>query len=231
MTTPSFFQIIIIIVVIVGLIIAMRLIQPKFTPSEKYLLHEIQRKSPQMDNIRLFMWVKMVIHPVQSARDMEYQNPLLNDPEEFKMLTEQLYGFGAFALYPLLGYDALTWKLAPFVENLLMLKLAAILTLRRFPHTAEVIEELLVHAPDTVSSTLIDKDQNNFAPSKTYRSRYAFNLFRILSIITNTSRNEWWPGTSPDIREWAQTTLTRIPNAFPDVDLSSFDINQPAVKI
>ena len=147
------------------------------------------------------------------------------------MLTEQLYGFGAFALYPLLGYDALTWKLAPFVENLLMLKLAAILTLRRFPHTAEVIEELLVHAPDTVSSTLIDKDQNNFAPSKTYRSRYAFNLFRILSIITNTSRNEWWPGTSPDIREWAQTTLTRIPNAFPDVDLSSFDINQPAVKI
>lgn len=220
MTIPTLSQTIIIIVVIVGLILAMRLIQPKFSPAEKYLLHEIQRKSPQMDNIRLFMWVKMIIHPVQSTQDLEYQNTFLNDPQQFKMLSEQLYGFGAFALFPLLGYDAINWKMDAYRENPLMLRLAALLVIRRFPHTAEVIEELLAHSPDTVSSAYFDKYKTNFSSPIEYRSRYAFNLYRILSIITGTSRNEWWPGTSPDIREWAQSILTRISKAFPEIDLS-----------
>ena len=223
MTTPTFSQILVIVVVIVGLILAMRLIQPKFSPAEKYLLHEIQRKSPQMDNIRLFMWVKMIIQPVQSTRDLEYQNTFLNDPQQFKMLSEQLYGFGAFALFPLLGYDAINWKIEAHKENPLMLRLAAILVIRRFPHTAEVIEELLAHSPDVVSSVYFDKYKTNFAAPAEYRSRYAFNLYRILSIITGTSRNEWWPGTSPDIREWAQSLLARISKAFPDIDLTAAD--------
>ncbi|MHC1740800.1 MAG: hypothetical protein AB9897_06785 [Anaerolineaceae bacterium] len=209
MTPLSFTQIIIIIVVIAGLIIAMRLIQPKLSSAEKYLLHEIQFKSPQMDNIRLYMWVKMVIKAVASPEDLEYQQRFLSDPSQFKMLSEQFYGFGAFALFPLLGYEAINWQLATNKENTLMLRLASILVIRRFPHTAAVVEDLLARSPDEVSTKYFARNHKDFPSINEYQGRYFFNLHEILKIITTTSRNEWWPGTSPDIREWAENVLNR----------------------
>jgi len=220
MTTPTPLQILIIVMVVIGLMVAMRLIQPKLSPSEKYLLHIIQHKSPQMDNIYLFMWIKMVIHPVETLDDLEYQRTYLEDSQQFKMLSEQMYGFGAFALFPFFGFEAANWKMDPSIENPLMLRLAAVDVIRRYPHTAEVIEEFLIHSPDTASTEYFNKNQKIFRPAVDYRARYAYNLYRILSIIINTSRNEWWPGTSPDVREWAESIFNRLPKSFTGMDFS-----------
>lgn len=226
----TFSQIMIILTVIACLILAVRLMQPKFTFTEKYLLYLIQRKSPQIDNIRLFMWTKMVIHPINDLNDLDFQKIYLDDPQQFKMLTEQANGFGAYALYPLLGYEAVNWNLDEKVENPLILRLSAVLTCQRYPHTAEVIEGFLIHAPDSSSSVYFNKHSGSFAPSSNFRGRYAFNLYQILRIITCTSRNEWWPGTSPDIREWAESVLVRLAKAFADCDPSIFEPSYPDQK-
>jgi hypothetical protein len=222
MATLSLSQILIIIAVIVGIILVMRLIQPKLSPPEKYLFYEIQRKSPQMDNLRLVMWIKMVVHPVNSDSDLDYQTPYLEDPQKIKLLTDQMSGFGASSLLPLFGYEAITWKLDPFKENPLMLRMAAIILIRHFPHTAEVVEDLMAHAPDSASANFFNKDKKSFLPAEQYRARYAFNLYKTLNILTSTTRNEWWPGTNPDIREWAVYVLSRISKAFPEVNFSTF---------
>lgn len=142
----------IIIAVIVGLVVIVRFMQPKLTPAEKYLLHVIPRKSPQMDNIRLFMWIKMVIHSVANVEELDFQKKYLDDAEQFKMLANQLYGFGAFALFPLLGYEAVNWHMETFSENALIDRVAAVPVIRRYPHNAAVLEELLIQAPEAVSS-------------------------------------------------------------------------------
>ena len=225
MTNPSLSQIIVIVVVIVGIIVVMRLIQPKLSPQEKYLFYEIQHKSPQMDNLRLVMWIKMVVHPVNCESDLDYQKPYLEDPNKIKLLTDQMSSFGASSIFPLLGYEAITWNLDPFKENPLMQRMAAIILIRHYPRTAEVIEDLMVHAPDTSSANYFSRDKKSFLPPAQYRVRYAFNLYKTLTILVTTTRNEWWPGTNPDIREWALYVLSRFPKAFPEIDTSAFAVN------
>jgi hypothetical protein len=210
-------QIVIIAAVIIGLVIAMRLIQPKTTPAEKYLLHVIQFKSPQIDNIRLYMFVKIVIHPVFTQNDLAYQDRYLNDPQQFKQLSEQLHNFGPAALFPLLGFEAVNWQMDVRAENPLFLRLTALQVLRRYPHTAQAVEDLLIHAPDEVSSRYFEKNNKNFKSTEQYRLRYAYNLSNVLKIISETARNDWWPGTSMDIREWAVSVLARLNKSFPEV--------------
>ena len=105
-----------------------------------------------MDNIRLFMWIKMVIHSVANVEELDFQKKYLDDAEQFKMLANQLYGFGAFALFPLLGYEAVNWHMETFSENALIDRVAAVPVIRRYPHNAAVFEELLIQAPEAVSS-------------------------------------------------------------------------------
>lgn len=219
--TPTLPQILIIVAVIVVLILAMRWIQPKLTPGEKYLLHVIQRKSPQSDNIRLFMWLKMVIHPVNQFSDLEYQDSYLNDPEKYKQLAEQFHYFGPNALYPLLGYEALTWHLDVNTPDPLIVRLAANQVCRRYPHTAVVVEDLLIQSPDAVTTHYLKKDPAGYESIQTYQARYKILLSEILKTIATTSRNDWWPGSSPDIREWAESLLTKI--AAKDQDSTKID--------
>ena len=178
-----------------------------------------------MDNIRLYMWIKMVLHPIHAEEDLDYQKTYLEDTQQFKQLTEQLHGFGAFALYPLLGYEAINWHLDPVKENPLFCRLAAVTVCRRYPHTAEVVEDLLIHTPDLASANYFTKNSRDFAAPVNYRLRYAFNLYRILSIISTTSRNDWWPGTSPDIREWAESALARLPKAYKNLIPGFLDLS------
>lgn len=203
-------QIIIIVLVIVGLVLLMRLIQPKLTPSEKYLLHVIQRKSPQADNIRLYMWVKMVAHPVEDNSDLEYQKDYLEVLDEYKMLTEQFYGFGPFVLYPLFGYEAINWHLGEQIRDELVIRLSANQIVRRFPNSAAVIEDLVIKSPDALTARYITKHPEGMPTLQEMRDRYYFLIEESMKVIVNTTRNEWWPGVSPDIREWAENMLTRL---------------------
>lgn len=204
----------------------MRLITPKLSPSEQYLFYEVQRKSPQTDNLRLVMWVKMIVHPVTCESDLEYQSHFLDDPEQIKTITGQMSGFSGGALFPLLGYEAITWKMDPFKENPLFLRMAAIMVIRRYPRTAEAIEELIAHAPDQATLKYIEHQKSLEISVSQCRLRYAFNLYKILTLMITTSRNSWWPGTNPDIREWAEYALTRLPKSFPEVDFSAFSVNE-----
>jgi hypothetical protein len=203
-------QIIIIVLVIVGLILLMRLIQPKLTPSEKYLLHIIQRKSPQSDNIRLFMWTKMVAHNIEDASDLEYQKEYLDNLEEYKMLIEQFYGFGPNVFYPLFGYEAIHWHLDDKEPDPLMIRLAASQIVRRFPHSAAVIEDLVVKSPDALTERYTQKHPQGLPEPKLMHDRYYYLIEESMKLIVNTTRNEWWPGVSPDIREWAENILARL---------------------
>lgn len=217
MTSPTLTQIIVIIAVVIGLIIAMRLIQPKLSAKEKYLLGIIQRKSPQRDNIHLFMWTKMVVHPIHQAADLEYQKEILADEAKFKMLQEQLYGFGAFALYTIFGYEAINWFLQPEEEDPLFQRLAALLVLRRFPHTAAVIESLISHSPDAITEEYLSKNAVDSITIEACRTRYVFLLKNVLDTLTHTSRNEWWPGVSADIREWAENQSEKLMNKYSNI--------------
>lgn len=203
-------QIIIIVLVIVGLVLLMRLIQPRLTPSEKYLLHIIQRKSPQADNIRLYMWTKMVAHTIEDLPDLEYQKDYLENLEEYKMLTEQFFGFGPYVLYPLFGYEAINWHLDPHAPDELVIRLAANQIVRRFPNSAAVIEDLVVKSPDMLTARYITKHPQGMPELKGIHDRYYFLIEESMKLIVNTTRNEWWPGVSPDIREWAENILTRL---------------------
>lgn len=212
-------QIITIILVLAGLVLAMRLIRPKLSISEQYLLREIQQKSPQSDNIRLYMWIKMVVHPVDEGSDLNYQQEYLNDPAGYKQLVEQFYGFGPNALYPLLGYETLTWKLDPKTPNPLIVRLAASIVCRRFPHSAAVIEDLIIQSPDAATQKFLSKHPQDFEHTTESHSRYGMTLLNILQLITTTARNDWWPGVSPDIREWAENTFKKLPKHFKDIDV------------
>jgi len=222
--------IIIVVACIVGLILLMRWITPKLSPSEQYLFYEVQRKSPQTDNLRLVMWVKMIVHPVTSDSDLEYQSHYLDDPEQIKAITGQMSGFGGSLLFPLFGYEAITWKLDPFKENPLFLRMAAIAVIRRYPRTAEAIEELIAHSPDQATEKYIEHQKSLEISIPQCRLRYAFNLYKILTLMTTTSRNDWWPGTNPDIRGWAEYALTRLPKAFPEVDFSALSTTETQVS-
>ncbi len=203
-------QILIIIAVIVGLIFLMRLIQPKLTPGEKYLLHIIQRKSPQPDNIRLFMWIKMIIHPTYDPSDLASQNDYLDNIEQYKQLTEQFYSFGPNVFYPLLGYEVINWHLDVNQSDLLVIRLAANQVVRRFPHSAAVIEDLVIESPDALTARYYSKNPAGLPEMKFVRERYYYLLREIMNVIINTPRNEWWPGVSPDIREWAESIAVKI---------------------
>jgi hypothetical protein len=220
MPTFTLPQIGILVLVIVGLIVLMRLIQPKLSPAERYLLHEIQRKSPQVDNIRLYMWIKMIVHPVTQPSDLEYQERFLSDAEQMKVILEQMQSFGAAILYPLFGFEAMNWRLAPEQHDPLFERIAALLIIRRFPHTAEVIEDFVAKGPDALTRQFIEKNSNTFAPLDTIQQRYLHNLAAVLQIMVTTRRNEWWPGTNPAIQEWAESTLRRLAKACTDIDLS-----------
>jgi hypothetical protein len=206
--TPTL--IIIVVAIIIAMILLMRWMQPKFSPGEKYLLHVIQRKSAQMDNIRLFMWIKMILHPVMQISDLEYQDEYLEDVEKYKQLTEQFYGFGPSALYTLLGYESLMWHLSTTAPDPLIVRLAANQVCRRYPHTAAIIEDLLIAAPDEVTAKYLKKNSMGLSDPKSLAPRYQYLLKEILQTIASTPRNDWWPGSSPDVREWAESLLTKI---------------------
>lgn len=223
-------QIIIVVACIVGLFLLLRLLTPKLSLPEQYLYYEIQRKSPQMDTLRLVMWIRMIVRPVETESDLEYQQRFLDDPKQIKAITEQMNGFGGLILYPMLGCEALTWGLDPFKENPLFTRMAAIAVIRRYPQTAEVIEDLIAHSPDLTTTKFIEHNKKTLMPVDRYRNRYAFNVYKILTVMTSTTRNEWWPGTNPDIREWAEYALSRLPKAFPEVDFSAFSTQPQAEK-
>jgi hypothetical protein len=207
--TLSLSQILIIIAVVGGIIALVLLTRPRLSIQEQYLLKVIQMKSPQIDNIRLFMWVKSIVHPINGLTDLEFQKTFLEDPELFKQKCEIFHFYGPNALYPLLGFEAINWNLDPTEGNPLVTRLAASQVCRRFPHTAEVIEDLFIKSPDSTTSDFITHGNADFPDLGTIKLRYKTNLLSILRVIATTSRNEWWPGTSPDIREWAEMTLKK----------------------
>lgn len=203
-------QIVILVAVIVGLILLMRLIQPKLTPAEKYLLHVIQRKSPQTDNIRLYMWIKMIVHPIRQATDLAAENDYLDDLEQYKMLIEQFYGFGPNVFYPLLGYEAIQWHLDANEPDPLVARLIASQVVRRFPHSAAVIEDLVFKSPDAHTEQYIEKHPQEMPERGFLQERYYYLIEGGMKIIVHTVRNDWWPGVSPDIREWAESILAKM---------------------
>jgi hypothetical protein len=213
-------QIGILVLVVVGLIVLMRLIQPKLSPAEHYLLHEIQRKSPQIDNIQLFMWIKMIVHPIDSQNDLAYQERFMEDAEQMKTILNQAQNFGAAILYPLFGFEALNWHIAPQQNDPLFERVAALTVIRRFPHSAEIIEAFLAKGPDQATRQFVEKNRKSIPDPEFLRQRYAYNLAAVLKIIVTTRRNEWWPGTNPSIQEWAESILQRLVKSFPDIDIS-----------
>jgi hypothetical protein len=219
-------MILIIAAVIVGLVVLMRLIQPKLSPPEEYLFYEIQRKSPQMDNLRLVMWIKMVVHLINTESDLDYQKPYFEDPQKTKQVIDLMSGFGGAILFPLFGFEALSWNLDVFKEDPLFLRIAAIIVIRSYPKTADVVEDLIAHSPDLATIKFIEKHEKKLSGAQNYRARYAFNLYKTLTVLTTTSRNEWWQGTNPDIREWAEYALSRLPKAYADIDFSAFNKNR-----
>jgi hypothetical protein len=206
---PTTTQILTIASVAVGLIVLMRLIQPKLPIREQFLLKLIQAKSPQMDNIRLFMFLRMVIHPIETESDLDFQKRFLDEPETFKTICSQFKEFGAKALYPLLSFEALNWNLEVNSINPLVTRLAACQVCSRFPLTAEVVEELLAIAPDEVTNGWVSKTKHVLPAPELLKERYRTNLLNILRVIVTTKRNDWWPGTNPDIREWAEVLLAK----------------------
>lgn len=212
-------QIILIVAVIIGLILLMRLIQPKLSSGEKYLLHIVQHKSPQPDNIRLFMWIKMIARPINDSADLAKQEEFLGDVEKYRQFAEQFYAFGPNALYPLLGYETLQWHLDVHQSDPLVVRLAANQVVRRFPHSAAVIEDLVIASPDVVTTRYLAHNLQELPEVKFFTERYSFLLSEMMNLIVDTSRNEWWPGVSPDIREWAesiQAKLAKRPQAKDD---------------
>lgn len=206
----SLSQILIIIAVVGGIVAVVLLTQPKLSVKEHYLFKLIQAKSPQMDNLRLFMFLRGVIRPIDAEADLEYQSTFLDDPQQYMLLCEQLHAFGGNALYPLLGYEAINWNLEAARENPLVTRLAANHLCKRFPQSAEVIEDLLHESPDAITRAFISQDKSDAPSLEVITRRYVVNLRHALQIIVSTNRNEWWPGTNPDIREWAEETLKRL---------------------
>ena len=206
----SLSQILIIIAVVGGIVAVVLLTQPKLSVKERYLFKLIQSKSPQMDNLRLFMFLRGVIRPVNQVADLDFQKTFLDVPTQFKALTEQFHAFSANALFPLLGYEVTNWGLDVERENTLIARLAASQICKRFPQSAEVIEDLLHESPDAITRAFISQENSGTLSLDIVTRRYNANLRHALQIIVTSKRNEWWPGTNPDIREWAEGTLTKL---------------------
>ena len=206
----SLSQILTIIAVVGGIVAAVLITQPRVSVKERYLLKLIQAKSPQFDNLRLFMFLRGVIRPMNQEVDLDFQKIFLDDPAQFKALTEQFHAFSANALYSFFGFEAISWGLDVKRENLLTTRLAASQICKRFPQSAEVIEDLLHESPDTITRAFISQDKSGALSLEVITRRYYVNLHHALQIIVTGKRNEWWPGTNPDIRDWAEETLNRL---------------------
>jgi hypothetical protein len=193
-----------------GIVAVVLLTQPKVSVKERYLLKLIQAKSPQLDNLRLFMFLRGVIRPVNQEADLDFQKIFLDDPAQFKALTEQFHAFSANALYSFFGFEAINWELDVKRENPLAARLAASQICKRFPQSAEVIEDLLHESPDAITRAFISQNNSGAPSMDVVTLRYSANLHHALQIIVTGKRNEWWPGTNPDIREWAEETLNRL---------------------
>jgi hypothetical protein len=202
-------QIILYVAIAVALLLLMVFIRPKMPPREQFLLQLIRAKSPQIDNVRLFMAVKMAVRPVDTEADLEFQQRFLEDPQTFKTLCEQFEVYGAKALYSLLAYEALNWGLDPEKENILACRLAASQVCHCYPKSAEIIEELLKAAPDGYTAGYLAKNRKGFPTLETVQKRYHADLIDILEVIAYTPRNEWWPGTHPGTLEWAKGLLQK----------------------
>lgn len=210
--TPTTLQIITFVAIALVIVLIMRFVQPKLPIRERLLLKIIQSKSPQLDNIRLFMFIKMVVHPVEQESDLDFQKRYLDDALSFKSICDQFKDFGAKALFPLLSFEALNWKLEQDEINPLISRLAASQVCCCFPHTAEIIEDLLIASPDETTARFVAKSKSDLPEVNILRQRYQVNIRNILQVIVMTKRNEWWPGTNPDIREWADILLAKYYN-------------------
>lgn len=206
---PTTIKIITFVGIAILLILLLRFMQPKLPIREQFLLKLIQSKSPQLDNIRLFMFIKMVIHPVEDETDLEFQKRFLNDPQTFKTTCDQFKDFGAKALYPLLSFEALNWGLDANIDNPLVTRLAAHQVCCRFPQTAEIIEDLLIVSPDETTARYVSASKHDLPGADTLKLRYRANIQHMLEVIVSTKRNEWWPGTNPAIQEWAEALLVK----------------------
>jgi hypothetical protein len=207
--TPATLQIITLVALALVIVLIMRFVQPKLPIREQLLLKIIQSKSPQLDNIRLFMFIKMVVRPVEQESDLNFQKRYLDDASSFKSICDQFKDFGAKALFPLLSFEALNWNLEQGEANPLVSRLGASQVCCCFPHTAEIIEDLLIASPDETTAKFVSKSKNDLPDINVLRQRYRVNIQNILQVIVMTKRNEWWPGTNPDIREWAENLLAK----------------------
>lgn len=203
----TFDQILIIVVVALTATLLYRWMRSKFSLPEKYLLRCIQRKSPQLDNVRLFMLTKTVVRHIHAPEDLDYQTRFLEDSIQFKDLCEQYKLFGARALYPLLGYESIHWELNTTRQNPLVTRLAASQVCRCFPRTAGIIEDLLARSPDSFTTEFVVRNRIESPTLRQMHSHYHANLLYILRLLVETPANEWWPGTHPDVRAWAEETL------------------------
>ncbi len=188
---PTTMKIITLIAIAVILVLLLRFMQPKLPIREQFLLKLIQSKSPQLDNIRLFMFIKMVIHPVEAVTDLDFQKRFLDDPQTFRTICDQFKDFGAKALYPLLSFEALNWELDVNTNNVLVSRLAAHQVCCRFPQTAEIIEDLLIVSPDEITARFVSASKNDLPGVDAIKLRYRANIQHMLEVIVSTKRNEW----------------------------------------
>ena len=202
--------IIIIVSLIVILIAILRFMQPRLSLPEQYLLTAIRHKCPRLNNTRLYMCIKAIVHPVAREQDLAFQEIYLKDPQSFKGLAEQFKEFGAQALSPLLGFETLLWQLDTSLPDMLTARIAAYSLCRNYPDSAEVIEELLRNSPDPLTVDFIKTHQNDLPDVNTVNSRYQALLTEIFRVILSTKRNQWWPGTNPEIREWVEALLSEV---------------------
>jgi hypothetical protein len=203
-------QILTILAVIGGLLLLVYLTRPKLSRQEQYLIKVIQAQSPQLDNIRLMMFIRTAVHPINNVQDLEYQEKYLQEVMLYRELCEQFTTFGPAALTPLLGYEAVTWQLDDEMENSLIVRLAANQVYHHYPRSLDILNTLVANAPDPVTIGYLKHDKTAARSVEDIRRRYRTNLAAILRVLISTPRNEWWPGTNPDLREWAEATLDKF---------------------